>query len=93
MLHGYASILHPNIDNMNAQPRALMNPMKNRLEENQEYVGYDLPYREFKAQVNVFLKNRSHALKLLIEACVVRPDDYVEEHWKCLKLLIASKVK
>lgn len=43
MLCGYCCILDPNTDNVNAQPHILMNTMKNRLEENWEYVGYDFP--------------------------------------------------
>jgi hypothetical protein len=58
MLHGYCHILDPSIGNINAQPNILMNKMKNRLEEDWEYVGYDLSCHEFKAQVNVYLKNK-----------------------------------
>ncbi len=93
MLHGYCSCLDPSIDNINAQPRALMNQVRNRLEENWEYVGNDLSYREFKAQVNVFLKNRRHGLKLLIEAGAARPNDCAEEHWENMKRLITSEAK
>jgi hypothetical protein len=57
MVRGYCCVLDPSINNVNAQPHILMNTMKNRLEENWEYVGYDLSYYEFKAQVNVYLKN------------------------------------
>jgi hypothetical protein len=64
MLHAYCSIFDPSINNINAQPLALMNQKKARFEENWEYVGYDLSYKKFKAQMNVFLKNRKHALKL-----------------------------
>ncbi len=53
MLHGYCSILDLSIDNIDAQPHMSMNSVNNRLDENWEYVGYDLSYREFKAQVNV----------------------------------------
>jgi hypothetical protein len=35
--------------NFNAQPHALMNEIKGRLDENWEYVDYDLVYKEFKA--------------------------------------------
>ncbi len=93
MLRGYCSCLDPSIDNINAQPRALMNQVRNRLEENWEYVGNDLSYREFKAQVNVFLKNRRHGLKLLIEAGGARPNDCAEEHWENMKRLITSEAK
>jgi len=54
----YYGILDPNIDSINAQPHALMNTVKTRLEDQWEYVGYELFYREFKAQMNVYLKNR-----------------------------------
>jgi hypothetical protein len=57
MLCGYCHFLDPSIDNINARPHILMNKMKNRLEENWEYVGYAFSYREFKAQMNVYLKN------------------------------------
>jgi hypothetical protein len=73
MLHGYCGVLDPIIDNINAQPRVLMNSMKNKLEDNWEYVKYDLSFHEFKAQVNVYLKNRQHSLKLFIESNSVRP--------------------
>jgi hypothetical protein len=55
--------------------------MKSRLKENWEYVGYDF-YWEFKAYLNVFLKNRKHGLKLFIETNTLRPTNYVVEHWK-----------
>jgi hypothetical protein len=58
MLHGYCGVLDLNIDNINAQPHVLMNIVKNRLEDQWEYVGYDLSYQEFKAQMNVYLNNR-----------------------------------
>jgi hypothetical protein len=45
----YCHCLDLSIDNINAQPHALMNEMKNRLKNNWEYIGYDLSYREFKA--------------------------------------------
>jgi hypothetical protein len=79
-LHGYYLVLDPSINNINAQPHHLINEMKFRLEENWEYVGYDLSYREFKAHLNVFLKNRRHGLKLLIETNALKPIDYVVEH-------------
>jgi hypothetical protein len=56
MLHGYCSILDPSINNINAQPHVLINLVKNILNENWEYIGYDLSYREFKAQVNIYVK-------------------------------------
>jgi hypothetical protein len=37
------------VDNINAQPHALMNEIKGRLDEKWEYVDYDLVYKEFKA--------------------------------------------
>jgi hypothetical protein len=49
MLRGYCSILDLSVDNITAQPHALMNEVKSRLEDNWEYVEYDLAYREFKA--------------------------------------------
>ncbi len=49
MLCGYCHILDSSIDNINAQPHILMNLVKNKLEKNWEYVGYDLSYCEFKA--------------------------------------------
>jgi hypothetical protein len=42
MLPAYYSILDPNINNINAQPHALMNKVKAKLEENWEFIGYDL---------------------------------------------------
>lgn len=68
-----------------------MNIVKSRLEENWEYVGYDLTYQEFKAQVNVFLKNRRHGFKLLIEASETRPTNCLEEHWEGVKRLMPPK--
>jgi hypothetical protein len=44
MLCGYYNVLDPNIDNINAQPHALMNQILNRLAKNWEYVGYELSY-------------------------------------------------
>jgi hypothetical protein len=58
MLCGYYSVLNPSVDNINAQPRALMNEVKGRLDDNWEYIGYDLAYKELKVQVNVYLKNK-----------------------------------
>jgi hypothetical protein len=58
MLHGYHGILYPSIDNINAQPHALMNMVKIRLEDQWEYAGYNLFYKKFKAQMNVYLKNK-----------------------------------
>ncbi len=63
------------------------------LENNWEYVGHDLSYKEFKAQVNVYLKNRCHALKLLIETNVARPGDCTKIHWENMKRLIVLKAK
>jgi hypothetical protein len=37
------------VDNINAQPHALMNEIKGRIYENWGYVDYDLVYKEFKA--------------------------------------------
>ncbi len=48
-------------------------------------MGYDLPYREFKAQMNVYLKNRQHGLKLMRKVGGERPDDHAQEHWENLK--------
>jgi hypothetical protein len=42
-------------------------------------VSYDLSYREFKAQVNVYLKNKRHVPKLLIEVGESRLDDCLIE--------------
>jgi hypothetical protein len=39
------------------------------------------------------LKNRRHALKLLIEARGMRLDDCTKDHWDNMKRLIASKAK
>jgi len=55
-----------------------MNEVKSKLEENWEYVSYDLSYREFKAQVNVYFKNKKYVLKFTIE--VGRHDDCPIEH-------------
>jgi hypothetical protein len=63
------------------------------LEKNWEYVGHDLSYKEFKAQVNVYLKNRRHVLKLLIEANVARPKDCTDDQWESMKCLIALEAK
>jgi hypothetical protein len=57
-----------------------MNEVKGRLDDNREYIGYDLAYKEFKVQVNVYLKNKQHSLKLLLELGGARPSDYLEEH-------------
>ncbi len=89
----YYGILDPNIDSINAQPHALMNTVKTRLEDQWEYVGYELFYREFKAQMNVYLKNRWHSLKIFIEACEPRHKDCSEEHWESMKCLVTSKAK
>ncbi len=74
-------------------PNPLHGWIKWKPKENWEYIGYDLSYKEFKAHVNVFLKNRRHALKTLIEGGASRPKDYQKEHWESLKHLIASKTK
>ncbi len=39
------------------------------------------------------MKNKRHALKILIESCRNRHDDYVVEHWENMIRLIASKAK
>ncbi len=44
MLCGYYNCLDSNIDNINAQPHENLNQVKSRLEENWEYIGYDLFY-------------------------------------------------
>jgi hypothetical protein len=71
---GYCNILDSSIDNINAQPHALMNWVKSILEDDWEYVGYNLSYWEFKVQVNMFLKNKQDVLKFLIEASATRHD-------------------
>jgi hypothetical protein len=43
--------------------------------------------------VNLFLKNKKHALKTFIEAGASRPKDCQEEHWESLKHLITLEVK
>jgi hypothetical protein len=53
-----------------------LNQVLSKLVENREHIGYDLSYQEFKAQVNVFLKNRKHGLQLLIEASGARLNNY-----------------
>ncbi len=63
------------------------------LEKNWEYVGHDLSYKEFKTQINIYVKNRCHARKLLIEANVARLGDCRDDHWESMKRLIASKTK
>jgi len=50
---------------------------QNRLDKNWEYVGYDL---SFKAQMNIYLKNRQHALIVLIDAGGMKSNDCVEDH-------------
>lgn len=52
-----------------------------------------MSYKEFKAQMNVYLKNRQHALILLIDAGGMRSNDCVEDHWEKLKRLIALEAK
>jgi len=93
MLSRYCRILDPNIDNINAQPHILMNLVKNRLEDNWEYVGYDLSSYEFKAQVNVYLKNKWHSLNIFIEANAIKLGDCSDEHWENMKRLAASEAK
>lgn len=58
ILHGYYFVLDQSVDNINAKPHALMNEVKGRLDDNWDYVGYDLAYKEFKMQMNVCLKNK-----------------------------------
>jgi hypothetical protein len=53
-----------------------MNEVKGRLDDNWEYIGYDLAYKEFKVQVNVYLENKQHSLKLLLDLGGTRPSDY-----------------
>jgi hypothetical protein len=43
--------------------------------------------------VNVYLKNRHYALKLLIEANVARPKDCIDDHWESMKHFITLKAK
>jgi len=68
-----------------------MNIVKNRLEGNREYVGYDLSYHEFNTQV--YLKNKWHSLKVLIKTNATRLGDCSEEHWENMKHLVASEAK
>jgi hypothetical protein len=70
-----------------------MNEVLHKLEKNLEYVGHDLSYKEFKAQMNIYLKNRCHALKLLIETDATRPRDCTNDHWESMQRLIASEAK
>jgi len=79
--------LDSSIDHINAQPHAKMNVMKNKLDENCEY---ELSYQKFKAQVNVFFKNKRDVLELLIESNACRPYDCPIEHWEGLKHFIVS---
>jgi hypothetical protein len=73
------------------------NQVLSRLVKNSDYVGYDLSYWEFKAIVNVFLKNRKHGLKLLIEVSEARPNVCLREHWEnmvnALLLQMQNKVR
>jgi hypothetical protein len=78
--HEYYNSLDANINNINAQLHTKMNKVKNRLKDNWEYVYSDLSYREFKAQVDVFLKNKRHDLKFFIEASASRLYDYPIKH-------------
>jgi hypothetical protein len=41
----------------------------------------------------MFLKNRRHGLKLLIEASVARPNNCAKKHWENMKHFIASDAK
>jgi hypothetical protein len=93
MLRGYCGVLDPNINNINAQPHVLMNTVKSRLENQWEYVGHDMFDQEFKLQMNVYLKNKQHSVKLLIEAGESRHEDYSEEHWESMKCLVALEAK
>jgi len=43
--------------------------------------------------VNVYLKNRRHALKLLIEANVARPKVCIDDHWESMKRIITLEAK
>jgi hypothetical protein len=43
--------------------------------------------------VNAYIKNRCHALKLLIETNAARPMDCTNDHWKNMKRIIASNTK
>jgi hypothetical protein len=70
-----------------------MNLVRSRLDANWEYVGYDLSYPEFKAQVNLYVKNRRHALKILIESSGNRHNDCVVKHWESMIHLITFEAK
>jgi hypothetical protein len=93
MLHGCCSCLDLSTNNINAQPHEKLNQVKSRLEENWEYVGYDLSYQDFKTQVNAYLTNKWHFLKVLIEANAPQPVDCNEEHWENMKHFIAFEAK
>jgi hypothetical protein len=41
----------------------------------------------------MYLNNRWHALKLLIEAIAPRLKDYTKDHWESMKCFIASDIK
>jgi len=92
-LCGYYSCLDPSVNNINAQPHALMNEVKTMFERNWEYLGYDLSYKKFKAQVFVYLKNRQNAQKLFNDEGEPRPNDYIEKHWENMKHLITFESK
>jgi hypothetical protein len=81
------------MDNINAQPHTLMNEIRSILKDKWEYVRYNLSYREFKSQINVYLKNRCHVLQLLIEAWGGRLDDYLGQHWENIERFIALEAK
>ncbi len=84
-IQGYTTLIpNPHVNN---------NLVRNILDKNWEYVGYDLSFRKFKTQVNVYLKNRRHALKLLIESGVGRLDDCGIDHWENIKCFITLKAK
>jgi hypothetical protein len=57
-------------------PHALMNWnwVKSILEDDWEYVGYDLSYWKFKVKLNMFLKNKWDVLKFFIEASATGHD-------------------
>ncbi len=90
MLHAYCFVLNPSVENINAQPYALMNEVKGRLDDNSEYISYDLAYREFKASLNVYLKNKQHSLKLLLESEGARPSNCPKEHLENMRRFITS---
>ncbi len=52
-----------------------------------------MSYPEFKAQVNLYVKNRRHALKILIESSGNRPNDCAIKHWENMIHLITFEAK